>query len=76
MGETTFVKTSDAWAFEAMRLGAPTIPRPFAIGQSRAVRGNVQPPNYVPFFNRVSGMAVSCLGLGEGGCDCTALAMH
>ena len=21
-------------------------------------------------------LAVSCLGLGEGGCDCTALAMH
>ena len=21
-------------------------------------------------------LVVSCLGLGEGGCDCTALAMH
>jgi hypothetical protein len=26
----------------------------------------------IEFLERV----VSCLGLGEGGCDCTALAMH
>mgnify|MGYP004282581167 CR=1 FL=1 len=48
-----------------------------------------QPGNQLPSYSHLSSpqimyhfliefleLAVSCLGLGEGGCDCTALAMH
>ena len=45
--------------------------------QARFNEGHVSSPQIMYHFSiEFLELVVSCLGLGEGGCDCTALAMH